>query len=63
MAQSVKRQTLHFGLGHDLTVCELVWEFVGLCTASAEPAWDSLSPPLPHSRRRMRSLSLTLSNK
>ena len=36
VAQSVKRLTLGFGLGHDLT-------FVGLCAGSVAPAWDSLS--------------------
>ena len=32
-----------FGSGHDLTVCEFK-PHIGLCTDSAEPAWDSLSP-------------------
>ena len=58
-AQSVKRPTLHFGSGHDLTVGETE-PCVGLCPDSTEPAWDSLpvclsvclslylsSPPLP----------------
>ena len=42
VAQSVKRPTLDFGSGHDLTVCESephVW----LCAGSVEPAWDSLA--------------------
>ena len=33
------------GSGHDLTVCEIE-PLIGLCEDSAEPAWDSLSPPL-----------------
>ena len=43
MAQSVKRQTLDFGSGHDLTVREFE-PCMGLCADSVEPAWDSLSP-------------------
>ena len=39
---SVKRQTLDFGSGHDLTVCEIE-PHIGLCADSVEPAWDSLS--------------------
>ena len=46
MAQSVKRLTLHFGSGHDLKVLEFE-PCVGLCADSVEPAWDSLSLPLP----------------
>ena len=45
MAQSVKQQTLGFGLDLDLVVCEIK-PHVGLCTDSMEPAWDPLSPPL-----------------
>ena len=45
MAHSVKRLTLDFGSGHDLMVHEFK-SCVGLGTDSAEPAWDSLSPPL-----------------
>ena len=50
MAQSVERQTLNFGSGHDLTV-HGIEPSVGLQIDSAEPAWDSLSslsapPPL-----------------
>ena len=52
VAQSVKRQTLDFSSGHDLTVCKFK-SCVGICTESAEPAWDSLSA----------SLSLCLKNK
>ena len=48
MAQSIKRPTLGFGLGHDLTVCELVslsptrvrWQWDSLLV------WDSLPPSL-----------------
>ena len=46
MAQAVKRPTLDVGPGHDLTVHEFE-PYVGLCADSAEPAWDSLSPPRP----------------
>ena len=54
--RSVKRPTLGFGSGHDLTV-RGVEPHTGLCADSVEPAWDSLSlsvsaPPL--------SLSLSL---
>ena len=42
MAQSVKRQTLDFGSGHDLTV-RGIEPHSGLCADSIEPAWDSLS--------------------
>ena len=45
LAQSVKRPTLGFGSGHDLTVCEFELRN-GLCVDSAGPAWDSLSLPL-----------------
>ena len=45
MAQSVKRPTLGFSSGHDLTVCEFE-PLIGLCANSAEPAWDPLSPSL-----------------
>ena len=44
MAQSVKRQTLGFGSGRDLTVREFRPR-VGLCADSLEPGWD-LSLPL-----------------
>ena len=44
VAQSVKRLTLDFSSGHDLTISEFE-PCVGLCADSAEPAWDSLSPP------------------
>ena len=45
VAQSVKRPTLDFGSGHDLTVREKE-PHVGLCADGVEPAWDSLSLPL-----------------
>ena len=44
MAQSVKCLTLDFCSGHDLSVCGIE-PYTGLCTDSAEPALDSLSPP------------------
>ena len=43
VAQSVRRPTLNFGSGHDLTLGEFKPR-VGLWADSAEPAWDSLSP-------------------
>ena len=39
VAQSVGQLTLDFGSGHDLTVRRIEPQ-VGLCTDSAEPAWD-----------------------
>ena len=45
MAQLVKRPTLGFCSGHDLTVCEFE-PHVGLHTDCMEPAWDSLPPSL-----------------
>ena len=44
MVQLVKRPTLDFGSGHDLTVDETEPR-IRLHVDSAEPAWDSLSPP------------------
>ena len=58
VAQWVKHPTLHFGPGHDLTVCESetrVW----LRADSVEPAWDSL--PLSLLLPCSYSLSLSLS--
>ena len=52
VAQVVKRPTLGFGSGHDITVCEFEPR-IGLHTDSAEPAWDSLCLSL--------SVSLSLS--
>ena len=50
MAQSVKRLTLDFGSGHNLTGHGI--EPRVSCTDSTEPAWGSLSPrlsaPFPH---------------
>ena len=46
VAQSVECLTLGFGSGHDLRVREFK-PHVGLCTDSAEPAWDSLSLSAP----------------
>ena len=62
MALSVKRLTLGFGLGLDLTVSEFKPR-VGLCANSVEPAWNSLSPPLsaPPPIACPLSLSLALS--
>ena len=62
MAQSVKRPTLGFGSGRDLTVCE-VESRIGLCTDSMEPAWDSLSPSLSLCLPLMLSLSFSKINK
>ena len=59
VAQLVKRLALDFGSGHDLMVREFKSR-VGLCTDSAEPAWDSLSRSLPLS---LPVLSLSLSLK
>ena len=58
MAQLVKRLTLDFSLGHDLTVCGFephIW----LCADSAEPAWDSLSLSLSLSALTLLALSLS----
>ena len=46
MAQSFKRETLDFSSGHDLAVQEIKPP-ISLCTDTAEPAWDSLSPSAP----------------
>ena len=52
MAQWVKRPTLDFGSGHDLTVHGME-PHIELHADSAEPTWDSLAPslsaPLPRS--------------
>ena len=50
MAQSVKDLTPNLSSGHNLMVHEFE-PYIGLCTESKEPAWDSLSlflsaPPL-----------------
>ena len=57
MAQSVKPLTLDFGSGHDLTVGEFEAR-LGLCADSAEPAWDSLSPPLSAPPQLARSQTI-----
>ena len=46
MAQSVERLTLDFDSDHELTVHEIQLHY-GVDADSTEPAWDSLSPPLP----------------
>ena len=48
---SVKHLVLDFGLGHDLTFGEIEPRG-GLCTDSAEPAWDPLSLPLSLSQNK-----------
>ena len=45
VAQSVRRPTLDFGSGHDLTVREFEPR-IGYCTGGWEPAWNSVSPSL-----------------
>ena len=59
VAQSVKRLTLDFRSGHDLTVCEFKPQ-IGLCAHSIEPACDSLSPSLSLPCPHLLSLSLSL---
>ena len=58
MAQSVKRLTLDFGSGHDLTVRGFKPR-IGLCVESEDPARDALSPSF--SAHPLLSLSLSLS--
>ena len=63
MFQSGKRPMLDFGSGHDLLVHGFE-SCIGLHADSAEPAGDSLSPPLcpsPASCLLAPSLSLSLS--
>ena len=60
MAQPVKRPTLDFSPGHDLTV-HGVEPHVGLCAAATETAWDSVSPSLSLPLTFSLSLSLSLS--
>ena len=60
MAQWVKRSTLDFGSGHDLTVPEFE-PCIRLCTDSEVPVWDFLSPSLCPSPALSLSLSLSLS--
>ena len=68
VGQSVKRLTLGFGSGHDLTVCGIK-PHLRLCADSAEPAWGSPCPsPLPLSlflkmnklKKKFRVLSISL---
>ena len=56
MAQLVKRLTLDFGSGHDLTIHELE-PVIGLCAGRVEPAWDFLSLSLSAPPLLMLSLS------
>ena len=56
MAQSVKRLTLGFGSGHDLTV----GEFKLQAPDSVEPAWGSLSPSLSASPLLVLAVSLKM---
>ena len=57
MAQSVKRPTLDFGSGHDLTVGEFK-PHIGLCVDGVGPGGESFSLPL--SLPLQSSLSLPL---
>ena len=59
MAELVKRPTLDFDSGHELTV-HGIEPGIQLCADSAEPIWDSLSPSLSASPLFM-ILSLSLS--
>ena len=61
VARSVKCPTLDFGSGHDLIVRGFE-PHIGLCAVSAEPAWNSISPPLS-APPLLLCLSLALSNK
>ena len=42
MAQSVKRPTLDFSSGYDLTICDFK-PHVRFCADTVEPTWDALS--------------------
>ena len=46
VAQLVKRQTLDFASGHDLTLLGFK-PCMALCDAGTDPVWDSLSLSLP----------------
>ena len=59
VAQSVKRPTLGFSSGLDLTVCKIE-PHTGLYADSTESAWDSLSLPLPLPLLRACALSLKI---
>ena len=56
MAQSVKRPTLGFSSGHDLTVHEFE-PHIGVCADGAQSAWDFLPVPLCPSPAHTLSLS------
>ena len=58
VAQLVKRLTLDFHSGPDLTVCEFE-SCIGLCADSVELVWDSLFLPLSAPPPLMLSLSLS----
>ena len=58
VALSVKPLTVDYGSGHDLTVCEFK-PYIGLCTDSVEPAWDSLILPFYLFLPRLCALSLS----
>ena len=60
MGQSVKRQTLDFSSGHDLTTHGFESR-LGLCADSVKPVWDSLSPFLSAPPQRTHVLPLSLS--
>ena len=62
MAQSVKRPTLDFDSGRDLTV-HGIEPCIRLCAESKEPAWDSVSARSVSVSACVlaRSLSLSLS--
>ena len=59
VAHLLKRSTLDFGSGHDLSVCGFE-PHIRLCADSAESAWDSLSPsalpPLKINKLKKNSL-------
>ena len=57
-AQLVECVILDFGSGRDLMVREFD-SYVGLCTDSTEPAWESLSLPL-HTCVRLLGISVSL---
>ena len=59
MAQSIRRLTLDFSSGHDLTVHEFEAR-IGLWAISVELAWDSLSPSLCPSLAHALYLSLRI---
>ena len=60
VAQSVKRPTLGFGSGHDLTVHEFK-PCIGLCADSMESARDPLLPSLSAPPLHTQACALSLS--